>query len=200
MSKKRGRGLSKEDHAVWDSVRRSVTPLPRETHSTVRQLAAPTKPKPENFKEEAPPEDLPPFRIGERKDQNSTRYFEPRDMVANAPLRMDRKTYLRMKRGKTPPEARIDLHGMTLAEAHPALIRFIADSHNRGLRTVLVITGKGRSGADDGPIPERRGVLKHQVPQWLNSGPLRSIVQQVLEAHQRHGGGGAFYVHLRRKR
>ena len=117
-----------------------------------------------------------------------------------SPLRMDRKQWLRMKRGKTQPEARIDLHGMTLAQAHPALTRFLRDAHDRGLRTVLVITGKGRTGRDDGPIPERRGVLRYQVPHWLSSGPLRQIVLQVTEAHLRHGGAGAYYVRLRRNR
>ena len=112
---------------------------------------------------------------------------------------MDRKQFLRMKRGKTQPEARIDLHGMTLAQAHPALTRFLVDANDRGLRTVLVITGKGRAGDEMGPMPQRRGVLKQQVPHWLSSGPLRQIVQQVTEAHLRHGGAGAYYVRLRRR-
>ncbi|MEM1362392.1 MAG: Smr/MutS family protein [Pseudomonadota bacterium] len=115
-----------------------------------------------------------------------------------APRQMDRKAFLRLKRGKTPPEARIDLHGMTLAQAHPALIRFLNDARARGFRTVLVITGKGRASRDDGPVPGRRGVLKQQVPHWLSSAPLAAIVQQVTEAHLRHGGSGAYYVRLRR--
>jgi DNA-nicking Smr family endonuclease len=106
-----------------------------------------------------------------------------------------------MIRGKLKPEARIDLHGMTLADAHPALIRFVTDAWDRGLRLVLVITGKGsRAPEDEGPIPARRGVLRQQVPGWLAAPPLATFVLEVREAHQRHGGGGAFYVYLRRRR
>jgi len=121
-------------------------------------------------------------------------------VLNDQPVRMDRKAHRKLTRGKLSPEARIDLHGMTLAAAHPALTRFIAESHSRGLRLVLVITGKGRKREDAGPIPVRPGVLRHQVPQWLTSGALRPLVLQVTEAHQKHGGGGAYYVYLGRRK
>ncbi|MGL4321553.1 MAG: Smr/MutS family protein, partial [Paracoccaceae bacterium] len=105
----------------------------------------------------------------------------------------------KMTRGKLAPEARIDLHGMTLSEAHPELISFILNAHSAGLRLVLVITGKGKPKADHGPIPYRTGVLRHQVPQWLRLPPLGPAVLQVSEAHLKHGGSGAFYVYLRRR-
>jgi DNA-nicking Smr family endonuclease len=113
---------------------------------------------------------------------------------------MDRRKHSRMIRGKLDPEARIDLHGLTLAEAQPALASFILSSRTRGLRLVLVITGKGRTRpADDlGPIPRRPGALKVEVPRWLRSGPLALSVLEVREAHHRHGGTGAYYVYLRR--
>ncbi|MDY6859138.1 MAG: Smr/MutS family protein [Pseudomonadota bacterium] len=105
-----------------------------------------------------------------------------------------------MKRGKLSPEARIDLHGMTVAQAHPALTSFILRAHADGKRLVLVITGKGKRAEDDGPIPVRRGVLKHQVPHWLTSPPLGSAVLQITPAHAKHGGTGAYYVYLKRQR
>lgn len=107
-----------------------------------------------------------------------------------------------MQRGKLKPEARIDLHGMTLADAHPALTRFVLDGYDRGLRLLLVITGKGQGAdpADDGPIPIRRGVLRQQVPGWLIAPPLGAMVLDVRPAHQRHGGSGAYYVYLKRRR
>ena len=89
--------------------------------------------------------------------------------------------------------------GMTVAEAHPELIRFILNGWSGGLRLVLVITGKGKPGPDFGPIPQRYGVLKHQVPQWLHMPPLGPCVLQVTEAHLKHGGSGAYYVYLRRR-
>jgi DNA-nicking Smr family endonuclease len=85
---------------------------------------------------------------------------------------MDAGTHAKMTRGKLHPEARIDLHGLTLAEAHPELIRFILNAQSQGLRLVLVITGKGKRRDDTGPIPQRVGALRHQVPHWLHLPPL----------------------------
>jgi DNA-nicking Smr family endonuclease len=119
--------------------------------------------------------------------------------LRTAPLQMDAKAFGKMTRGKLLPEARIDLHGMTLSEAHPELIRFILNAHADGLRLVLVITGKGKRGDDTGPIPQRMGVLRHQVPIWLRQAPLGPTILQVAEAHLKHGGAGAYYVYLRRR-
>ncbi|MEL6172865.1 MAG: Smr/MutS family protein, partial [Pseudomonadota bacterium] len=79
-------------------------------------------------------------------------------------------------------------------------IRFILDAQARGLRLVLVITGKGKNRDDQGPIPVRNGVLRHQIPQWLGMPPLSQAVLQISQAHQKHGGGGAYYVYIRRDR
>ena len=111
---------------------------------------------------------------------------------------MDKKTFSKMRRGKLVPEGKIDLHGMTLDQAHPALTRFILTSQARGLRLVLVITGKGDRNDPYDPMPRQRGVLKRQVPMWLKMAPLSLIVMDVNEAHLRHGGGGAYYVYLRK--
>ncbi|APE45084.1 DNA mismatch repair protein MutS [Sulfitobacter alexandrii] len=122
------------------------------------------------------------------------------DQFRSAAVQMDQKSFARMKRGKLRPEGRIDLHGMTLDRAHPALNRFIQSAHRSGKRLVLVITGKGKARDDGGPIPVRHGVLRHQVPQWLATPPLAALVLQVSPAHISHGGGGAYYVYLRRQR
>ena len=122
------------------------------------------------------------------------------DQVATQPVQMDRKAFTQMKRGKMKPEGKLDLHGMTLDRAHPALTRFILSAQAQGKRLVLVVTGKGKHRDDDGPIPVRFGVLRHQVPQWLSMPPLSSAVLQVSQANVRHGGGGAYYVYLRRNR
>jgi DNA-nicking Smr family endonuclease len=123
------------------------------------------------------------------------------ERVAAEPLRMDSGLHRAMTRGKLDPDARIDLHGMTLAQAHSALTGFLMGAHARGNRLVLVITGKGRK-ADDhaAPLPARHGVLKHEVPGWLRSGPLAQLVLQVREAHRTQGGAGAYYVYLKKRR
>lgn len=203
---RRRKGLSAEDRELWDRVKRSATPL-RSTK---------TKPGTTDVKPATPPEKRPvgpeatetrpirAFHIGEAAPAPSAP--QPRhdlsDRIAQAPIRMKQTAHRRMIRGKLKPEARIDLHGMTLSEAHPVLVDFVIDAHARGLRLLLVITGKGRSGKgeDHGPIPIRRGVLKQQVPGWLTAPPLGPLVLEIREAHQRHGGGGAYYVYLRRSR
>lgn len=124
----------------------------------------------------------------------------PEDLLRAQPLRMDRRAHQALIRGRLRPEGRIDLHGMTLAQAQPALIRFILSSQVAGLRLVLVITGKGRRSNDDGPIPQRVGALRHQLPHWLSQPPLAGAILQFTAAHARHGGAGAFYVYLRRAR
>lgn len=122
------------------------------------------------------------------------------DQVRAQPIQMHRKSFDQMKRGKLRPEGKLDLHGMTLDRAHPALTRFILNAQSQGKRLVLVVTGKGKQRDDGGPIPVRFGVLRHQVPQWLSMPPLSPAILQVTEAHVRHGGGGAYYVYLRKLR
>ncbi len=199
MSRRKGpRGLSPEEEMLWERIAARTVPM----HPKKKAVPTPSKPAPKTPTSE-PRQPIPRFSVGENADGHTPGHDLARpigSVIKDQPVRMDTKAHRRMVRGKLKPEARIDLHGMTLADAHPALTRFIAGSHGRGLRLVLVITGKGRTREDDGPIPTRPGVLRHQVPQWLTSGALRAMVLQVTEAHQRHGGGGAYYVYLTRRR
>lgn len=122
----------------------------------------------------------------------------PADRLRGQHVAMDHKTHRKMTRGKLAPDARIDLHGMTLAVAKSQLTGFIMGAHAQGHRLVLVITGKGKG--DMGPLPTRSGALRHEVPHWLAMAPLTGSVLQVVPAHIRHGGAGAYYVYLRRGR
>lgn len=124
---------------------------------------------------------------------------KPGPWPSSAP-HMDKKTFARMRRGKLKPEARLDLHGMTLDRAHSALSRFILSSAESGKRLVLVITGKSRDDSSYDPGRASRGVLRRQVPFWLMQPPLSQTVLQVSEAHISHGGSGALYVYLKRRR
>lgn len=189
----RKRPLHPDEHALWMTVARTTRPMrPHHPDLMLPSSADETATKPPPI----PPEPLPMFAIGEKTRTSTTAYRPP---AQDAPLRMDAKAFGKMTRGKLAPEARIDLHGMTLSEAHPELISFILNAHSAGLRLVLVITGKGKPKADHGPIPHRTGVLRHQVPQWLRLPPLGPAVLQVSEAHLKHGGSGAYYVYLRRR-
>lgn len=200
----RHRKLKPEEEALWKKVaetterihpaRPSFMPDPE-----VRRPKSPKK-KPETPKPR--PEPIPSFRVGQAAGGKPSDDLLPAiaDRIRSAPVHMDRKTFQKMSRGKLVPEARIDLHGMTLSQAHPALNDFILTSYARGLRLVLVITGKGKDKDSGGPIPERKGALRHQVPQWLRMAPLGAAVMQISESHLKHGGGGAYYVYLHRRR
>jgi len=193
------RKLRPEEAELW----RKVADTTEKMHpDTRRDLPAALKPTPKVPAPALRP-DLPDFTIGQssRDRGGSHDLMQPiHDHLSNAPVRMDRKAHGRMKRGKLQPEARIDLHGMTQDRAHTALTGFILRSHREGRRLVLVITGKGRDQDDGDVIPTRRGVLRHQVPHWLGVPPLSALVLQVTPAHIRHGGGGAYYIYLRRHR
>lgn len=92
--------------------------------------------------------------------------------------------------GREDIDAKIDLHGLTQSDAHPVLDAFIQRSFSRGFRTVLVITGKGRSKGSE-------GVLRRMVPLWLNQPELKLLVSGWDESSPHHGGAGALYVRLR---
>ena len=191
---RRKKGLSAEDRALWDKVAATATPLERRK---IDPAPAPKAPKPKP----APAQPIAPFRM-EGSSKSPGHHLAPSvaERVNDAPVRMHHGTHKKMVKGKLSPEGRIDLHGLTLASAHPRLTRFILDAHAQGKRLVLVITGKGRDRDEDGPIPIRRGVLRHQVPSWLAAPPLGAVVLDIRTAHLKHGGDGAYYVYLRRQR
>jgi DNA-nicking Smr family endonuclease len=111
----------------------------------------------------------------------------------STPGAVDRATEERLRRGRIAIDGRIDLHGMTQAEAFGALLGFVENSARAGRRALLVITGKGAVG-------QGGGVLRRNVPGWLASSPLARRILTVTPAHARHGGDGAYYVLLRRER
>jgi DNA-nicking Smr family endonuclease len=111
---------------------------------------------------------------------------------------MDRRTRSRVSRGAVAIDRRVDLHGLTQAAAESRLTRFLEDAQAEGAKVVLVITGKGKATSDG--RQEERGVLRRMVPLWLSAPGMRSIVVGFEEATQGHGGTGALYVRLRRKR
>ncbi|MFT6450614.1 MAG: DNA-nicking Smr family endonuclease [Halocynthiibacter sp.] len=191
------RQLHPEEEALWDLVRRNTRALHPE-----RPLRAPEEKQARPAPKKAKHAHFSPFALGQaaKPSPRNTHDIAPKigEALATASISMDRKSFGRMKKGKLSPEARIDLHGMTIAQAHPALLGFVQRAYSDGKRLVLVITGKGKHRDDGGPIPVRHGVLKHQVPHWLHSAPLSPLILQISEAHLRHGGTGAYYVYLRR--
>jgi DNA-nicking Smr family endonuclease len=204
--KRKTPGQTDEDRALWARVTETVTPLNSSGVSENALMSGGTQTDgtcPEPAVNPEPNRRIPAFRVGGAVPAPSPvvdRVPDPSRALETATPRVDGRTHARLRRGKLRPEARIDLHGMTLAQAHPALTRFVTKAHADGKRLLLVITGKGKDRDDGGIMPVRRGILRHQVPHWLHTAPLRSIVLQVTPAHFRHGGDGAYYVYLRRAR
>jgi DNA-nicking Smr family endonuclease len=182
----RKRSLSDDERALWDTVTRAIAPLRRrkvkiKAAGEAEKVVAPSPAKPARHAVPAAPPSAPPKRAG------------PPPL---APL--GRRMRQRLGRGSEPIDARIDLHGMTQADAHAALAHFLRRAQNDGARVVLVITGKGaRPGGD---AHSERGVLKRQVPLWLESAELRPLVIGFESAGAGHGGAGALYVRVRRHR
>jgi DNA-nicking Smr family endonuclease len=115
----------------------------------------------------------------------------------------DRRALRKVASGKVAIDATLDLHGLQRGDAHARLRAFLFDSQAQGHRMLLIVTGKGGQTADPsaGSLgrPER-GVLRRNVPQWLEEPELQAIVLSHTPAGPRHGGSGALYVRLRKAR
>lgn len=187
MSRRR---LSDEERVLWTTVTRSIAPLhpsrtveadddetvvrtPQKQKTVAKRLGITVKP-------EAPSRQSATFVLAATP---------PAPPVLAA---LDRRQRKRVAKGRDAIDGRIDLHGLTQAEAHDALAHFLHSAVRREARLVLVITGKGSR--------EGGGVLRRQVPLWLALPDFRALVIGFETAHIAHGGDGAFYVRLRRAR
>lgn len=103
---------------------------------------------------------------------------------------LDGDTERRLKRGEIAIDAKLDLHGMTEAQAHAALLRFVDRQIKSAGRMLLIVTGKGKDGA---------GVLRTNVPRWLEASPFAERIQAIRPAALHHGGAGALYVMVRKR-
>ncbi|MCX7565881.1 Smr/MutS family protein [Sulfitobacter sp. F26169L] len=196
------RRLSAEDQELWDRVRANTKPMERSNLEAKRfdpdaPLPAPAAASRNLRKAQSVVLGKP---VGKTRAPSHVLAPAVHDAIRQAPVQMDQKSFGKLKRGKLRPEGKIDLHGMTLDRAHPVLTGFVMNSHAQGKRLILVVTGKGKQRDEGGPIPVRHGILRHQVPQWLAMPPMKSVVLQIAQAHVSHGGGGAYYVYLRRNR
>lgn len=173
----RRRELTPEDAELWRFVTRNVNPYRGARHLT------------EDAPATAPVESKKPAII--RAPEVPVTPAPQTALSVGRTADMDRRTARRLKRGELPVDGRIDLHSLTLDQAHGALTGFIRGAYGRGARCVVVVTGKGKSG---------EGKIRRETPHWLNQPSLRSMVLAVTEARTHDGGSGAFYVLLKRKR
>jgi DNA-nicking Smr family endonuclease len=178
------RRLTEEEERLWAVVARSIKPL-----RAVKRTPPIVAPKPS-------PQAARPVRkvAADHPPAAAAVYHPPPPASAIAIARREKQ---QLARGKTELGGRIDLHGMTQAQAHDALLHFLRRYQAEGAKFVLVITGKGSAGA---VARGERGVLRRQVPLWLGLPEFRACVLGFDVAHVGHGGEGALYVRLRRAR
>jgi DNA-nicking Smr family endonuclease len=171
---------SAEESALFRRTVGDARPLKPRAKRTLAPPARKPEPAPEP-KLPAPRSALPvPPRIPRTKAPKPGQFAD-----------IDKRTAERFRRGELAIDARLDLHGLTQAEAHRRLDGFVARAAAAGTRMLLVITGKGERGT---------GVLRDGVPRWLAEPGLRPLVLAIAHAQPKHGGGGALYVLLRKKR
>lgn len=181
------RALKPDEEILWQSVAQNVRPLSKPRIKSVPALPAHAEPA-QNVKD-VPRAKLSPVEGVVEKRVRRTSSLAP------APL-LEPQLKRKLKRGQAAIEARLDLHGLTQAKARPALVRFIEGCRKKDLRTVLVITGKGKShSAAAGPS---QGVLRAALPGWLFE--LSESVVAFEAATPAHGGEGAYYLRLRARK
>ena len=185
MPPRRKRGLSEEERALWESVAKQIKPL-RKRHRAAKAHRAAAGGRGRRS----------PRRPAIQPKTAPVKIVQPPRPATPPPLApLGRRERSKLSRGRKEIDARLDLHGMTQTRAHRVLFAFLQRAHSDGLTFVLVITGKGKAGAET-----ERGVLRRQVPQWLSLPEFRSLVVGFEEAHIGHGGEGALYVRVRRSR
>lgn len=176
MTRRRQRGLSEADRALWRAYAAEIVPLPG------RELP----PEPAAPVPAAPPAVAQPAAVSAPAPR-----WAPPDITVNAPpAGLDDRRWKDLRRGRIRPERTIDLHGRRVQEAHGAVRSFLADAYADGVRCVAVITGRGSS-------PEG-GVLRRELPHWLNAPDLRRIL--LGAAHPHSANPGAVHLLLRRRR
>ena len=174
----------KNDAMLWQLVTEDIKPLPKKgtkKHLEAEEPIVEVEPEPEP-KPEAP------------KPSKSSM---PRPHVYPLPLNLDkgdagginRKDEANLKSGKVRIEDKLDLHGKTLTEAKAATEAFILNASKQKHKIVLIITGRGNHG---------KGVIRQAFPSWLEKESMRAAVVAICQAQPKDGGGGAWYLQLRR--
>lgn len=170
------KSLSRADLALWHAFTADIAPL----FGRTRPEAPPGDPAPEAIAPAPLPKAPPPA---------PQRAVAPEIRVGEQPGGLDRKRWRQLRRGDAPSERTLDLHGRRVNDAHIALRAFLHDASLDGVRTVTVITGKG-------PQPDG-GILKRELPHWLNAPDLRPLV--LGAAHPHPTNTGAVNILLRRR-
>lgn len=187
------RGLSAEEARLWAQVAQTVTPLSKD-----RRVTPP--PSPDREVEEAassPPQREAAGVAGSQPSARST----PAQPAPQGPAGggLDSSWDRKLARAAIDPDFTLDLHGHTLDQAHRRLDLGLGQAKANGARLVLLITGRPRP-AEAADRATRRGAIRAKVLDWLAAGPHAADIAAIRKAHRRHGGEGALYLVLKRRR
>ncbi|MEM7703364.1 MAG: Smr/MutS family protein [Pseudomonadota bacterium] len=188
------RGLSAEEQAAWSRLAESVTPLAGRTRPAV-QAKAPETPKAQ------PVGTARPKRVKPKPHPHVTRFPAPPppSRIPEAPAALDSHWERRFKAGRVEPDLTLDLHGHTLDTAYTRITAGLDQARAMGARVVLVIAGRERP-VDPADRAHRRGAIRAKLLDWLAAGPHADSISAVRRAHRAHGGDGALYLILKRRR
>lgn len=190
-----------EDKTLWSFITRTVKPLKNRDDPVCNEINDTPLPASDELNNEE--ENIYTSTIAGYRDSTASEVRSQTGGTGPRSREIDKKSLQKLKRGQYKIEGRLDLHGMTQVNARDALINFLQASYQQGKRCVLVITGKGLKAIEDESgylLHQEKGVLKKNLPSWLNDPPCSEVVLQYCQAQPKHGGGGAFYILLRRKR
>jgi len=184
------RKLAPEEAALWSRVAATVRPLAHRP----RMKAPPPQGEGDRGAVEGASSPALPLRPATPPPPRSARSPSRSGAGSPAAATLDGHWDRDIRRGRLAPQRSIDLHGYGRDAAYDLLSDSIRDADRDGVRVLLVVTGKGARGG------EGRGVIRAALPHWLETPALRPYVAALRSAHPRHGGAGAWYVILRRRR
>lgn len=201
------RRLTADERALWAQVTATVNPL---DPALAARFAADLPPEPQLTRQPADGSDSSVPRAGLRSSNGAKPCVPAGRRTGSRPSSesLDATWDKRLASGRVVPDMVIDLHGVRREAARQLLYSQVANAEARGLRVILVITGKGRM---PGPAPadlvpglggsgDTRGAIRVSLPRWLGEQGLSARIAAVRRAHPRHGGEGAAYLVLKRKR
>ena len=191
MKKKKTKSLSEDDVEIW---LRTVSGVEKKSVLKESETVALVEQKVKGKRS------IPLIKNTYLKEKSIE--IEPKAALANllSNRSVDKRVSSKMKAGKINPEATLDLHGYRLTQAKSALRGFLFRAYESKKRLVLIITGKGKPKAERDLNLDYRGVLRNEVPVWLEEAPLAGLILSVKKANSKHGGGGALYVYLRKNK
>ena len=191
MKKKKTKSLSEDDVEIW---LRTVSGVEKKSVLKESETVAIVEQKVKGKRS------IPLIKNTYLKEKSIE--IEPKAALANllSNRSVDKRVSSKMKAGKIDPEATLDLHGYRLTQAKSALRGFLFRAYESKKRLVLIITGKGKPKAERDLNLDYRGVLRNEVPVWLEEAPLAGLILSVKKANSKHGGGGALYVYLRKNK